>query len=420
MTLKAELQRLGLLAEGAHLPPGQPPLVALCDAGVLDGGLTIALDLRPDELIGPLCERIGGVARSLKILDVREDPEDTLIIDAGNGEESWEVRDPRDLVERCNDQFRDDAEARAVAVLGEWEDSLQLWCIPKRALSSLLRAVLQAENRARLSAWSRPPRISMTGETSSPRLPDDVVVRLGRLGEQRGRPRVEEREGREQGGNATKANRFRDDRVHDCSLFLPSPAVPIAAVPWRRPPSPAIAWGPGKGSFPVSYLLGPGLRRMQERAVPVSPPRHCMSSSRGHGFLAPFFTALALFALLHAYVARRLFVDPVLPLPVTIAGCLLLALLVVLVPVGFVFSRRDRGWPSRVFPPLAVAWLGASGVVLTVTVVTDLGRLLYGLLYGWPAAAAALSQARMQALLIAIGTALLVPSPSGPHAVGWS
>ena len=134
-----------------------------------------------------------------------------------------------------------------------------------------------------------------------------------------------------------------------------------------------------------------------------------MSARRRSGFLAPFRTALAVFALLHLYVARRLFVDPVLPWPVEIAGCVLFALLLVLVPVGFVFSRRDRGWPSRVFPPLAIAWLGASGVVLTVTLVTDLGRLLYGLLYGWPDAAAALSQARMQALLIAIGTAFLVP-----------
>ena len=76
-----------------------------------------------------------------------------LIVDAGNGEEGWEVREPRDLVERCNEEFRDDVEARAVAVLGEWEDSLQLWCIPKGALSSLLRApFFQAENRARLSA----------------------------------------------------------------------------------------------------------------------------------------------------------------------------------------------------------------------------------------------------------------------------
>jgi len=153
MTLKSDLERLGLLAEGAHVPPEAHALTALCDAGVLEGGLTIALDLRPDELIGPLCERIGGSARTLKVLDVRDDPEVALIVDAGRGEESWEVRDPRDLVERCNEEFRGDAEVRAVAVLGEWEDSLQLWCIPKRALSSLLRApFFQAENRARLSA----------------------------------------------------------------------------------------------------------------------------------------------------------------------------------------------------------------------------------------------------------------------------
>jgi len=151
MSLKAELQHLGLLNADAHVPPGQQ-LPALCDAGVLDGGLTVALDLRPDELIGPLCERIGGSARRLKVLDVREDPEIALIVDAGNGEEGWEIREPRDLVERCNEEFREDIEARAVAVLGEWEDSLQLWCIPKRALSSLLRApFFQAENRARLS-----------------------------------------------------------------------------------------------------------------------------------------------------------------------------------------------------------------------------------------------------------------------------
>jgi len=153
MRLKADLEALGLLAAGAHIPPEAHALTALCDAGVLEGGLSIALDLKPDELIGPLCERIGGTARVLKVLDVRDDGESALIVDAGRGEESWDVRDARDLVERCNEEFRDDAEAGAVAVLGEWEDSLQLWCIPKRALSSLLRApFFQAENRARLSA----------------------------------------------------------------------------------------------------------------------------------------------------------------------------------------------------------------------------------------------------------------------------
>src|SRR5262249_50952901 len=139
---------------------------------------------------------------------------------------------------------------------------------------------------------------------------------------------------------------------------------------------------------------------MQEGPVLVRPPGHCMSSRRRSGFLAPFLTALGVFALLHVYVAHRLFVAPSLPPVLAVAGCALLALLVVLVPVGFVFSRRDHGWPSRVFPPLAIGWLGASGVVLTVTVVTDLGRLLYGLLHGWPGAVEALHQARLQAVLI--------------------
>src|SRR5262249_15177928 len=148
---------------------------------------------------------------------------------------------------------------------------------------------------------------------------------------------------------------------------------------------------------------------MQERAVPVTPRGHCMSPRRRSGFLAPFLTALAVFALLHAYVARRLFVDPGLPLWATVAGCVALGLLLIGVPVGFVSSRKDRGWPSRIFPPVAIAWLGVSGVLLTMTAVTDLSRFLVVLIHGWPDAAAQVQQARVQALTIAIGTALLVP-----------
>ena len=134
-----------------------------------------------------------------------------------------------------------------------------------------------------------------------------------------------------------------------------------------------------------------------------------MSPRRRSGFLAPFLTALGLFALLHLYVAHRLFVAPALPPVLAIVGCALLAVLLALVPVGFFFSRKDRGWPSRVFPPLAIGWLGVSAVLLTVTAVTDLGRLLYGLLHGWLGAVAALRQARLQAGVIALGTAVLVP-----------
>ena len=135
-----------------------------------------------------------------------------------------------------------------------------------------------------------------------------------------------------------------------------------------------------------------------------------MSPRRRSGFLAPFLTALGVFALLHVYVAQRLFVAPALPAVLAVGGCVLLALR------WWSWFRwasssagRTAGGRAAVFPPLAIGWLGVSGVLLTVTVVTDLGRLLYGLLHGWPDAAAALHQARLQAVAIALGTAVLVP-----------
>ena len=91
MSLHAELRRLGLLVAGTHFPSGMEALPALCDAGVLEGGLSLALDLRPDELIGPLCERIGGTAQTLRVLDVREDPEVALV---GNAIQGMLLHDP--------------------------------------------------------------------------------------------------------------------------------------------------------------------------------------------------------------------------------------------------------------------------------------------------------------------------------------
>jgi hypothetical protein len=37
MSMKADLTRLRLLANGAHIPPEAHSLTALCDAGVLEG-----------------------------------------------------------------------------------------------------------------------------------------------------------------------------------------------------------------------------------------------------------------------------------------------------------------------------------------------------------------------------------------------
>jgi predicted MPP superfamily phosphohydrolase len=123
--------------------------------------------------------------------------------------------------------------------------------------------------------------------------------------------------------------------------------------------------------------------------------------------LVPFSVATAVFALLHAYVARRLFIDPGLPLPLAVLGTVVLGLLAASVPLGFIASRRDRGWISRLLPPVATIWIGCAGVLLTVTLAADTGRLLLELLHGWPDPVGQLHQARLEALLIAVGGMLL-------------
>jgi predicted MPP superfamily phosphohydrolase len=123
--------------------------------------------------------------------------------------------------------------------------------------------------------------------------------------------------------------------------------------------------------------------------------------------LIPFATATAVIALLHAYVALRLFVDPALSTGLMVMGCTLMALLAASVPLGFIASRRDRGWISRLLPPVAILWVGCSAVFLTVTLAADVGRLLVGLVQGWPDAAARIRQARFEALFIAVGGVLL-------------
>ncbi len=120
-------------------PPPHLQMLVWCDKGALEGGLTVALDVRADELIGPLCAAVGGGAMRLRVLDVREGPPMELRIGWGELEEPWEIEDLYGLVQNLNDLLRDDKTARAVAILGEWQDALQLWCVPKRGLARLLR-----------------------------------------------------------------------------------------------------------------------------------------------------------------------------------------------------------------------------------------------------------------------------------------
>jgi len=129
-------------AAAGVLVPGEPPHVALlrlCDAGLLQGGLSVALGVRPEELVGPLTLAMGGPARRFKLVDVRERPTLELHVLVGERTERWEVEDLAALVHNLNDLYRESEQVRAVAVLGEWADALQLLCVDKRALPRLLR-----------------------------------------------------------------------------------------------------------------------------------------------------------------------------------------------------------------------------------------------------------------------------------------
>jgi hypothetical protein len=130
---EATAERDGLLAAG-----GLGALLRLCEAGQLEGGLSVALGVRPDELLGPLLLAMGGAARELKVNDVRDRPTLEVSIRWRDVSERWEVPTPSALVKNLNDLFRAERGVREVLELGEWEDALQLWAVP-RALAPRLR-----------------------------------------------------------------------------------------------------------------------------------------------------------------------------------------------------------------------------------------------------------------------------------------
>jgi hypothetical protein len=139
-------------AAAEALVPGEPPhvsLLRLCDAGLLYGGLSVAQDVRPDELVGPLTQAMGGAARGFKLVDVRERRTLELHVLVGELTERWEVEDLSALVHNLNDLYSEAADVRAIAVLGEWADALQLLCVDKRSLSRLLRQPFFAPMNAR-------------------------------------------------------------------------------------------------------------------------------------------------------------------------------------------------------------------------------------------------------------------------------
>ncbi len=142
--LVERLSRLGLirLAEDRELKgPATSELrslLALCNAGVLEGGLSVALDVRPDELIGPLAIAIGSAGLELKVIDTRDEPRPEITVRLRSLEKTWTIASLEALVTQLNELFQAEPAAKAVAILGEYEDALQLWAVDKALLGELL------------------------------------------------------------------------------------------------------------------------------------------------------------------------------------------------------------------------------------------------------------------------------------------
>ena len=147
MTLTQRLKSLQLLQGKGR----QTSLLKLCHAGRLVGGLSVSWQVTPDEAIGALAHLKGGLATKLRVVDVRgktpmqlevrfELPPDVLREDDGPRvvTEKWDVEDVPGLVHNLNDLYRDVRDVKLIVVLGEWEDMVQLWALPRPTLRELL------------------------------------------------------------------------------------------------------------------------------------------------------------------------------------------------------------------------------------------------------------------------------------------
>lgn len=142
--LVEKLSRLGLIRttenrESMSLAPSERrSLLALCNAGVLEGGLSVSLDVRPDELIGPLAIAIGNAGLELKVIDTRDKPRPEITVRLRSLERTWTVASLDALVTHLNELFQAEPAAKAVAILGEYKEGLQLWAVDKVLLGDLL------------------------------------------------------------------------------------------------------------------------------------------------------------------------------------------------------------------------------------------------------------------------------------------
>ena len=125
------LERLQLLRKPQ---PPEEPLRTLCDHGYLVGGLAIALDVKIDEALGPLLELIGGAALMLRVLDIRGK---VFSVKLGETRHEWEIDSFESLIDTLNRGFSASADVKALVLLGEWEDMIQVWALAKPIVRQL-------------------------------------------------------------------------------------------------------------------------------------------------------------------------------------------------------------------------------------------------------------------------------------------
>lgn len=149
------IRELGLVQGRGALPKR---LLQCCQAGRLVGGLSISLGATPDEVVGPLTHAMGGAATRLRVHDVRTVRPMVMEVEWGELREKWELESVEALVHNLDDVFRAEASVKLIAVLGEWEDMLQLWALERKALSRLLegRVLDDARNASTLRRLLEP------------------------------------------------------------------------------------------------------------------------------------------------------------------------------------------------------------------------------------------------------------------------
>lgn len=132
-----QLKELGLIKGKGALPKG---LLKCCHQGRLVGGLSISLRATPDEVVGGVTHEMG--VKGFKVFDVRTTRPMVMEISWKDLVEKWEVEDVEGLVHNLNDLFRSEPGVKLLAVLGEWEDMLQLWALDREVLRKLLNGRL--------------------------------------------------------------------------------------------------------------------------------------------------------------------------------------------------------------------------------------------------------------------------------------